>query len=264
MNALQRNNVKVVGKGEKPMLFAHGYGCDQNMWRYITPSFINDYKLVLFDHIGFGNSDTSSYKGERYDSLQGYASDVLEICQELELQDVIFVGHSVSAMIGILAAVQEPERFAKLVLISPSPSFINDGNYVGGFTREAIDGLLQTLDSDYLGWANTIAPVIMGNVDRPELTQELAESFCKSNLAIATDFAHVTFLSDNREDLPHVKTSTLIIQCSEDAIAPVTVGQYVNRHIEGSKLVILDATGHCPNLSAPAATISAMKRFLTE
>jgi sigma-B regulation protein RsbQ len=262
MNALVRNNVKVIGKGEKPMLFAHGYGCDQNMWRYITPAFINDYKIVLFDHIGFGNSDATTYSKERYNSLHGYADDMIEICQELDLQDVIFVGHSVSTMIGVLAAIKEPELFSKLILVSPSPSFINDGEYIGGFTREAINELLSSLDSDYLGWANTIAPVIMGNSDRPELGEELAGSFCKSNPEVATDFAHITFLSDNRRELPLVKTPSLIIQCSEDAIAPVTVGEYVHQHIAGSKMVILDATGHCPNLSAPVATVAAMESFL--
>jgi sigma-B regulation protein RsbQ len=262
MNALKRNNVKVIGNGEKPMLFAHGYGCDQNMWRFITPAFINDYKIILFDHIGFGDSDATTYSKEQYNSLHSYAADVLEICHEMELQDVIFVGHSVSAMIGVLASIQEPELFSKLILICPSPSFINDGDYVGGFTREAIYGLLQTLDSDYLGWANTIAPVIMGNADRPELGQELAGSFCKSNQEVATDFAHITFLSDNRKDLPKVKIPALILQCSEDAIAPVSVGEYVHKQIVGSKMVLLDATGHCPNLSAPATTITAMKNFL--
>lgn len=262
MDVLKRNNVKVIGKGEKTMLFAHGYGCDQNMWRYITPAFYNDYTIVLFDHIGFGNSDASTYSKERYDSLQGYAADVLEICQALELQEVIYVGHSVSAMIGVLASIQEPGRFSKLILICPSPSFINDGEYIGGFTREAIDGLLQSLDSDYLGWANTIAPVIMGNEDKPELGQELAGSFCRSNPEVARDFAHITFLSDNRKDLPQVKTGTLILQCSEDAIAPISVGDYVHKHIAGSKMVLLDATGHCPNLSSPATTIAAMKSFL--
>jgi sigma-B regulation protein RsbQ len=262
MNALKRNNVKVIGHGEKPMVFAHGYGCDQNMWRFITPAFINDYKIILFDHVGFGDSDVTSYSKEQYNSLHSYAADVLEICHELELQDVIFVGHSVSAMIGVLASIQEPELFSKLILICPSPSFINDGDYIGGFTREAIDGLLQSLDGDYLGWANTIAPVIMGNADRPELGQELAGSFCKSNQEVATDFAHITFLSDNRKDLPKVKIPALILQCSEDAIAPVSVGEYVHKQIVGSKMVLLDATGHCPNLSAPATTITAMKSFL--
>lgn len=244
------------------MLFAHGYGCDQNMWRYITPAFQDDYKIILFDHIGFGNSDTSTYTKERYASLHGYANDVLEICQELDLQDVIFVGHSVSAMIGVLAAIQEPERFSKLVLVSPSPSFINDGDYFGGFSRQDIDGLLLSLDGDYLGWSNTIAPVIMGNTDRPELAQELAQSFCKSNPVIANDFAHITFLSDNRKDLPQVKTDTLILQCSEDAIAPISVGEYTHRSIAGSKFVMLEATGHCPNLSAPEETTRAIKNFL--
>lgn len=264
MNAAKRNNVKVIGNGEKPMLFAHGYGCDQNMWRYITPAFQNGYKIILFDHIGFGNSDTSTYTKERYASLHGYAADILNVCQELKLQDVIFVGHSVSAIIGVLAAVKEPERFSKLILVSPSPSFINDGDYQGGFTREAIESLIDSLESDYLGWSNTIAPVIMGNPDRPELGQELAQSFCKSNVEIAKDFAHITFLSDHRKDLPHVKTHTLILQCSEDAIAPLTVGEYTNRHIAGSKLSVLEATGHCPNMSSPEETISAMKSFLHE
>ncbi|WP_299826256.1 alpha/beta hydrolase [uncultured Pontibacter sp.] len=262
MNAVKKNNVKIIGKGTKPMLFAHGYGCDQNMWRFITPAFENDYKIVLFDHIGFGNSDTSSYTKKRYASLQDYASDVLEICRELDLQNVIFVGHSVSAMIGALAAIKEPSRFSKLVLVSPSPSFINDGDYVGGFSREDINGLLASLESDYLSWSNTIAPVIMGNPEQPELSEELAQSFCKSNHEIAADFAHITFLSDNRKDLPNVKTETLILQCSEDAIAPLTVGEYTNKHIAGSKLVVLEATGHCPNLSAPAETVAAIKSFL--
>lgn len=262
MNAVKRNNVTVTGKGERPMLFAHGYGCDQTMWRYITPAFQEDYKIVLFDHIGFGQSDTSTYKKERYASLQGYADDVLEICQELDLQDVIYVGHSVSAMVGVLAAIKEPARFSKLVLVSPSPSFINDGDYYGGFSRQDIDGLLLALDGDYLGWSNNIAPVIMGNADRPELAQELAHSFCTSNPVIANDFAHITFLSDNREDLPHVKTDTLILQCSEDAIAPISVGEFTQQSITNSKLVILEATGHCPNLSAPEETITAIKNFL--
>ncbi|MCC9168942.1 alpha/beta fold hydrolase [Pontibacter harenae] len=262
MNATKRNNVKVSGKGEKPMLFAHGYGCDQSMWRYITPAFEDDYKIILFDHIGFGNSNTSSYSKEHYSSLQVYAEDVLEICKDLNLQDVIFVGHSVSAMVGVLAAIKEPDLFAKLVLVSPSPSFINDGDYVGGFSKEDILNLLDSLDSDYLGWSNTIAPVIMGNPDKPELGQELAQSFCKSNMGIARDFAHITFLSDTRKDLPRVKTPTLILQCSDDAIAPLSVGKFTHQNIPESKLVILEASGHCPNLSAPKETISAIKSFL--
>lgn len=244
------------------MLFAHGYGCDQNMWRYVTPAFQENYKIILFDHIGFGNSDTTTYTKEKYSSLKAYAMDVLEICEELELEDVIYVGHSVSAMIGVLAANIKPTQFSKLVLVSPSPSFINDGDYKGGFNREDIIGLLDSLESDYLGWSNTIAPVIMGNEDRPELGQELAQSFCKSNQEIARDFAHHTFLSDCRQDLPHVKADTLILQCSEDAIAPLSVGEFTHKHIAGSRFMVLEATGHCPNLSAPEETIAAIKSFL--
>jgi sigma-B regulation protein RsbQ len=262
MKAVERNNVKVIGQGEKVMLFAHGYGCDQNMWRYITPAFQDNYKIVLFDHVGFGNSDTSTYTKEHYSSLSAYAADILEICQELDLQDVIFVGHSVSATIGMLAAIKEPERFSKLVLICPSPRFINDGDYVGGFSEESINDLLSSLDSDYLGWSNSIAPVIMGNPERPELSLELAGSFCKSNMEIAKDFAHLTFLNDSRKDLQLVKTDTLIIQCTDDVIAPVVVGKYTNENIAGSKLAMLDVSGHCPNLSAPTETIEAIKSFL--
>jgi sigma-B regulation protein RsbQ len=262
MNVIQRNNVKVTGKGQQPMLLAHGYGCDQNMWRYITPAFEQDYKIILFDHVGFGQADTSGYSKERYASLQAYANDMLEICAALELQDIIFVGHSVSSMIGVLAALREPGRFAKLILIGPSPCYINDEDYVGGFTQQDIEGLLATLDSDYLGWVNTLAPVIMGNPDRPELSQELTQSFCRSNEEVARDFARITFLSDNRRDVGKVTIPVLILQCTEDVIAPLPVGNYLHEQIAGSRLQVLEATGHCPNLSAPEETIAAMKSFL--
>ncbi|QSQ25853.1 alpha/beta hydrolase [Pyxidicoccus parkwayensis] len=262
MSVRARNNVKVLGQGDRVMLFAHGYGCDQNMWRFITPAFEKDHRIVLFDHVGAGRSDLTAYNRTRYNSLKGYADDVLDICRELELKQVIFVGHSVSAMIGVLAAVAEPERFSKLVLIGPSPCYINDGDYVGGFSRGDIDGLLDSLDSNYLGWSSAMAPVIMGNPDRPELGEELTNSFCRTDPEIARHFAHVTFLSDNRADLPKVKTPSLVLQCSQDVIAPEAVGRYVHRNIAGSHLVVMRATGHCPNLSAPEETIAAMKLFL--
>jgi sigma-B regulation protein RsbQ len=262
VNILQRNNVKVLGHGEQAMVFAHGFGCDQNMWRFITPAFLQDYKVVLFDHVGAGRSDASAYNRTRYGSLKGYADDVLDICRELGLSRVIFVGHSVSAMIGVLAAVSEPERFDKLVLIGPSPCYINDGDYVGGFSRGDIDELLESLDSNYLGWSSTMAPVIMGNKDRPELGEELTNSFCRTDPEIARHFAHVTFTSDNRADLAKVRTRALILQCSDDVIAPEAVGRYVHRSLPESQLVVLKATGHCPNLSAPEETIAAMKLFL--
>jgi sigma-B regulation protein RsbQ len=244
------------------MLFAHGYGCDQKMWRYITPAFQDEYKIVLFDHIGFGASDTSTYTIAKYSSLNSYADDILAICEELDLKDIIYVGHSVSAMIGVLASNKQPERFSKLVLIGPSPCYINDDNYTGGFTEESINGLIKSLESDYLTWANTMAPVIMGNSDRPELGEELANSFCSSNVEVATDFARILFLSDNRSDLANVTTDTLILQCSEDVIAPEVVGNYVHQQIAGSKFEQMQAIGHCPNLSAPDETIAKIKNYI--
>ena len=259
---LKRNNVKVLGRGEQPMIFAHGYGCDQNMWRFITPAFEDRYKIVLFDHVGHGQSDAAAFDPAKYGSLKGYADDVLAICRELDLTDAVFVGHSVSAMIGVLAAIREPERFDRLVLIGPSPRYINDGDYVGGFKQEDIEGLLDFLDSNHLGWSSTMAPVIMANPERPELGEELTNSFCRTNPDIAKHFARVTFLSDNRADLPHVRTKALILQCSQDAIAPEAVGRYMHQNLPDSEFILMKATGHCPNLSAPEETIAAMEAFL--
>ena len=264
MNVVQRNNVKVSGRGTRPMLFAHGFGCDQNMWRLVTPAFEADYRIVLFDHVGAGRSDLGAYDRTRYGRLEGYAEDVLEICAALDLKDVVFVGHSVSAMIGVLAAVMDPGRFARLVLVGPSPRYVNDGDYVGGFSREDIDGLLDVLDNNYLGWSRSMAPAIMGNPDRPELAEELTNSFCRTDPDIARHFARVTFLSDNRRDLPKLAVPSLILQCAEDAIAPAAVGEYVHRQLGDSRLVYLAATGHCPNLSAPEETIATIRAFLEE
>ena len=259
---LVRNNVKLLGHGRQPLLFAHGFGCDQNMWRFVTPAFENDYKLVLFDYVGWGKSDLQAYNSERYSNLNGYVDDVLEICEALDLQEVIFVGHSVSSMVGILAANREPHRFASLILVGPSPCYINQPGYVGGFERRDIAELLETMDKNYLGWANFLAPVVMKNPDKPELTQELAQSFCSTDPVIARRFAEVTFFSDNRRDLGKSKIPALILQCSEDLIAPDTVGVYLQGHMHGSVLHRLAATGHCPHMSAPDETIAAMKSFL--
>ncbi|MCW2990773.1 MAG: Carboxylesterase bioH [Solirubrobacterales bacterium] len=264
MSALLRNNVTVHGAPDAPpMLFAHGFGCDQNMWRFVWPEFAADHRVVLFDHVGAGGSDVSAFDRGRYATLDGYAADVLEICDELGLQDVIFVGHSVSAMIGVLAAAREPERFAKLVLVSPSPRYIDDEGYVGGFARLDIEELLDSLDSNYLGWSSAMAPVIMGNPERPELGDELTNSFCRADPEIASHFARVTFMSDNREDLRAVATPALVLQCSDDVIAPVEVGAFVTRELRDAEMVMLDATGHCPNLSAPEATVAAIRAFVT-
>jgi sigma-B regulation protein RsbQ len=263
MGVVERNNVNLGGRaGGQPMLFAHGFGCDQNMWRHVTPAFEDEYRIVLFDHVGAGGSDLAAYDHRKYSSLQGYADDVLDICRQVELRDVVFVGHSVSAMIGVLAAAEEPDRFAKLVLVGPSPRYIDDGDYLGGFTREDIDGLLDSLDSNYLGWSQQLAPVIMGRPDRPELGEELTNSFCRTDPEIARHFARVTFLSDNRADLARVITPALVLQCSEDVIAPARVGEYVAAHLPNAQLVRMDAKGHCPNLSAPDETIAAIRAFL--
>ena len=246
------------------MLFAHGFGCDQNMWRFMAPRFEQDFRVVLFDHVGAGGSDRSAYDVERHASLQGYADDVLEICRALDLHGVVFVGHSVSTMIGALAAAAEPKRFDKLVFVSPSPRYIDDDGYLGGFSETDIDELLDSLESNYLGWSSAMAPAIMGNPDRPELGQELTESFCRTDPAIARRFARVTFLSDNRHDLARVRSPTLVLQCSDDVIAPVAVGEYVRDALPHSTYRVLQATGHCPNLSAPEETAAAIAAFVGE
>lgn len=262
MSMFQRHNINVVGTGSKTMLLAHGYGCDQAMWRFLVPAFQNDYRMVLFDHIGAGRSDLSLYNREKYGTLDGYAQDVLDIIDAAAEAPVIFVGHSVSCIIGVLAAKKRPDAFERLILVAPSPCYLNDGDYVGGFTRGDIDGLLQTLDENHLGWSRTMAPVIMKNEERPELAEELAESFCRTDPEIAKHFARVTFLSDNRADLSTVTVPSLVLQCSDDSIAPQSVGEFMHRHLPGSTLVNMRATGHCPHLSTPGETIAAIKQYL--
>jgi len=262
MDILGRHNVTVSGKGERFMMFAHGFGCDRNMWRFVAPAFEETHRIVLFDHVGCGRSDSSLYDPGRHSSLQGYADDVVAIGRALGLEEAIFVGHSVSAMIGILAARTAPGMFGKLVLIGPSPCYINDGDYRGGFERSDIDELMTFMDSNFLGWSAALTPQIMGNPDRPELAEELNNSFCRADPDIAKSFARVTFLSDNRSDLEGVAIPALILQCSEDLIAPDSVGAYVHERLAGSALVRLRATGHCPNLSAPEETVEAIREWI--
>ncbi len=262
---LARNNVTLGGNPDgRPMVFAHGFGCDQNMWRFVEPAFRDEYRTVLFDYVGAGRSDLSAYSADRYSSLDGYARDVVEICDALDLREAVFVGHSVSSMVGVLAAQQAAGRIGALVMVGPSPRYLDDedGGYLGGFTEPDIEGLLSSLESNYLGWSTQMAPVIIGNPDRPELGAELTESFCRTDPDIQKRFARATFLSDNRADLAGVSVPVLVLQCSDDVIAPEVVGRYVHERIPGSSFVQLRATGHCPNLSAPQETIDAIRRFL--
>ena len=260
---ISRNNVKVLGRGTQPMLFAHGFGCDQNMWRLVTPAFEDDYRVVLFDYVGSGGSDLGAYDAQRYATLDGYAQDVLDICETLDLRDVIFVGHSVSSMVGVLAANQQPDRFAHLVMVGPSPRYVNEQpDYVGGFERADLEGLLDMMDRNFIGWANFLAPAIMKNPERPELSQELEASFCSTDPVIARRFAEATFFADNRADLPSVRVPSLILQCTEDMIAPTEVGEYVHRNTPGSTLRMLMATGHCPHMSHPEETVEAIREYL--
>ncbi|WP_298460002.1 alpha/beta fold hydrolase [uncultured Cellulomonas sp.] len=263
MSATDRLHVTVTGEPDgRAMVFAHGFGCDQAMWRLVAPAFEADHRVVLFDHVGAGRSDLSAYDPVRYASLDGYADDVVDLCRELGLRDVVLVAHSVSAMIGVLAVRRAPELFGSLVMVSPSPRYADDEDYVGGLTEADIDGLLESLDSNYLGWSAQMAPVIMGNPDRPELGEELTASFCRTDPAIARQFAEVTFRGDNRADLAGVRIPTLVIQVADDAIAPVAVGRFVHEQIPGSSLMVLDTAGHCPHLSAPQETIAAIRSFL--
>lgn len=263
-NGLSKFNVQISGAGKQPILFAHGFGCDQNMWGYVKTAFEEDYKVILFDYIGAGNSDLSAYNPTKYSNLNGYADDILEICHGLQLDNVIFVGHSVSSMIGLLAANREPSIFARLIFIGPSPRYINEPGYIGGFEKQDIGEMLDTMDKNYIGWANFLAPAIIKNPDQPELAAQLTKSFCSTDPKIARLFAEVTFLSDNRSDLKDLKVPSLIMQCSDDMIAPIQVGHYLNKHIPGTELKIMKATGHCPHMSAPEETITLMKEYLSQ
>jgi sigma-B regulation protein RsbQ len=262
MDVQTRNNVHVTGTGDITLVFAHGFGCDQNMWRFFAAGFGERYRKVLFDLVGSGNSDLSAYDRIKYDSLHGYAEDVLDIVEQFSTGRVVFIGHSISATIGMLAAIKSPERFAANVMIGPSPSFINDGDYIGGFERSDIEELLETLENNYLGWSSTMAPAIMGAPDRPALAEELTNSFCRTDPSIAKHFARVTFLADHRADLAKVSTPTLIVQSNDDLLAPVSVGEYMHGAIRGSTLAVVDNVGHCPHLSAPGPSTDATERFL--
>lgn len=261
---LLRNNVKVLGKGTKTIMFAHGFGCDQNVWRFVTPAFINDYKIVLFDYVGSGQSDLNAYQFDRYQTLKGYSQDMLDVHQALNLKDVILVSHSVSSMIGLLASIESPDSFEKVIMISPSPCYINHPteNYIGGFERKDVEELLDIMEKNYIDWANFLAPIAMKNEDQPALTQELTERFCSTDPVIANAFAKATFYTDNRSDLSKMTVPSLILQCTDDAIAPMEVGYYLHDHLPYSDLKLMQATGHCPHMSHPKETINLIKEYL--
>lgn len=264
-NILHRNNVQISGKGTKPMLFAPGFGCDQNMWRLVAPFFEEHFQVILFDYVGTGKSDYTAYSVEKYRELDGYASDIAEICHALELKDVVFVGHSVGSTIGMLASLQYPDLFERLIMIGPSPCYLNDlPEYGGGFEKEDLEGLINMMEMNFIGWANYLAQVVMKNPDRPELSAELEESFCTTDPAVARDFAVATFFSDNREDVPKVSVPALILQCSDDSIAPAAVGEYMHKMMPASEYRLMNATGHCPHMSHPKETIELIHGYLTE
>ncbi len=264
VNVLERNNVKVLGEGKRTIMLAHGFGCDQDMWRYIVPSFMYNYRVVLFDYVGSGESSISSYDRDKYGSLQGYAQDVLDIINALELQSVIFVGHSVSGMIGMLASIRQPGHFERLIMLGPSPRYLNDlPDYYGGFDRSDIDELLGMMEMNFIGWASYLAPIVMQNADRKGLAEELEKSFCSRDPHIARQFAEVTFLSDCRSSLDLAATPTLILQCADDSISPVEVGDYLHSHLRNSELRHLEAKGHYPHLSHPQETSHCIKEYLS-
>ncbi len=260
----RRNNVRVAGAGPATVFFAHGFGCDQNMWRLLQPAYASRYRTVAFDLVGSGASDLTAYDSKKYATLNGYADDIVELVSEFGHGPTLFVGHSVSAMIGMLADLKAPGRFAAHLMIGPSPCYINDGDYVGGFSRQDIQSLLETLESNYLGWASNMAPAIMGAPDQPLLGVELTNSFCRTDPEIAKQFARATFLADNRADLPRLTTRTLIVQCNDDLIAPLSVGKYMHDQLPNSTLSIIDNVGHCPHLSSPGQCAFAMDAFLEQ
>jgi sigma-B regulation protein RsbQ len=261
---LLRNNVHVGGAdASKPaMVFAHGFGCDQNMWRFVAPAFADTHRIVLFDYVGCGRSDLAAFDPARYGTLDGYAQDLLEVCEALDLQQSILVGHSVSAMVGLLASIRQPARFARLVMVAPSPRYVDDPPYVGGFQHDDVENLLSLMDHNYIGWASALAPMVVGDPQRSELSAELEQSFCSTDPQAARTFARTTFFADNRADLARATVPSLIVQVRDDALAPMAVGRYLADHMPGSELAILDATGHCPHMSHPQLTIDAMKQYL--
>lgn len=264
LDVLHRNNVKVLEASGPVLLYAHGFGCNQTMWDRITPAFIGKHKQVLFDYVGSGKSDLSAFDPLRYSSLNGYAQDVLDVCDALGLKNgVTFIGHSVSCNVGILASILRPELFEQLILVGPNPCFINDPpDYVGGFEKEDLEDLLELMEQNYIGWANYLAPVVSAQGESAAVTAELSNSFCSTDPITMKVFARTTFFSDNRADLNKVTRPCLIIQNQTDTLAPISVGEFVHDHLAGSSLKVLDVQGHCAHMSAPALVIDAISEYI--
>jgi len=264
-DVLARNNVKVIGNGSKTLMLAHGFGCDQNMWRFMTPALEQKFKIVLFDYVGSGSSDLSQYDKERYSRLEGYAEDIVEIGEALQLTDVIFIGHSVSSIIGSLASIEAPKLFSKMIMICPSPCFLNfPPDYLGGFEKQDLQELLNLMDKNYIGWANYLAPLVMGDNNPSELTNELSSSFCSTDPVVAKGFAKATFLSDYRHILKKVKQPTLIFQSKNDSLAPPEIGKFINENITNSELELVEADGHCLHMTHPDQVTNSIFKYLNK
>ena len=259
-----RNNMSVVGDGRITLVLANGFGCDQTMWSRLSPLLSERYRIVAFDYVGSGGADVSHYDETRYASLEGYADDLVKVAEHAGGRPRVLVGHSVSAMIGLLAQKEVPGLFDAHIMIGPSPSYLNEGDYRGGFDRADIDELLGTLESNYLGWSAGMAPAIMGAPDQPELSEELTNSFCRTDPAIAARFARATFLGNNLADLPSLQVPALILQSSQDIIAPLAVGEHVSRTVANGTLRLLDNIGHCPHMSVPHACAAEINAYLAQ
>ena len=262
MNALKKNNVTITGLGTQPLIFAHGFGTDQSAWRFIQNDFEDRFKLILYDNVAAGKSDDTVFSPNKYNNLYTYANDLLDICREIDLSDAYFVGHSVSGMIGMLAAIEEPRYFSKIVMVGASPRYLNDDGYVGGFDQTGIDRLYAAMTANYYAWVNGFAGLAMGNPDRPELSQEFARTLSSIRPDIAISVAKTVFQSDYRSELPKFGIETLILQSTDDIAVPQEVGEYLHAHLKGSKLINVNSTGHLPHISAPREVSKAVSDFI--
>jgi len=262
-NIIKRNNINISGKGKKPIIFAPGFGCDQTVWKDVLPAFEEDYQVILFDYVGFGGSDISAFNSVKYGKLSGYVQDVLDVCAVLDLKEAIFVGHSVSSMIGLLASNAEQSYFSHLIMIGPSPCYLNDPpDYYGGFEKEDLENLIDMMEKNYIGWANVFSSTLINNAERTDAAKELEDRFCSTDPLIATTFAKACFFTDSRQDITKAKVPSLILQCTEDIIAPKGVGEYLKRNMPNSEITYMNTSSHCPHISDPDETILSIKNYL--